>query len=103
MMPGSSLPKLAECRDCHEPIRFVRMADTGRALPVNPQPDPQITGHGTVAARLAGGQLVGFVTTRDRLAGYTHPYRFRPHFATCEARAKKKSTPTPSEPDQALF
>jgi len=98
---GATLPRLAECRDCHEPIRFVRMEDTGRLLPVNPVPDPTITGHGTVCARLSGAVLVGYVTSRDRVASHHMPYRFRPHFATCEDR-KPEAKPKP-EPDPALF
>lgn len=90
----TGLPRLAECRDCHDPIRFVRMDTTGRALPVDPAPNPE---RGTVAATLRAGSLVGFVISRDRQAGVGHPYRFTPHHATCEARKPApKQTPAPT-------
>lgn len=94
----AQLPSLTECRDCHEPIRFVRMQDTGKALPVNPIPNPD----GPVAAHIAGGRLVGFVISRDRLAGPFDPHRFTPHYATCDARKSNKPNP-PTAPDPALF
>lgn len=95
-MSGPKLPRLSECRACHDPIRFVKLA-TGKALPVNPQPDPR----GNVAAHLAGGQLVGFVISRDRLPGARDPFRFVPHYATCED-AKKPAKPPP-EPEAQLW
>lgn len=87
---------LSECRDCHEPIRFVKL-DTGKVLPVNPKPNVE----GNVAAHIAGNRLHGFVISRDHLAGPLDPYRFVAHFATCEAR-KKPAKPKPP-PDPSLF
>lgn len=98
VIPGRPrFPRLYDCRDCHEPIRFVRMRDTGRLVPVNPVPDQA----GTVFARLAGVALVGLVTSRDHRPGPLDPYRFVPHHATCEAR--KSSSKPPAEPHPALF
>lgn len=94
---SSGLPRLYECRDCQDPIRFVRMRETGRALPVDPMPRDD----GTVFARLTAGQLVGAVTSRDHRPGPLDPYRFRPHHASCAARAAQ-AKPT-REPDPALF
>ncbi len=93
---GPKLPKMSDCRGCHEPIRFVKL-DTGKALPVNPQPDPR----GNVAAHLAGGSLHGFVISRDRLPGARDPFRFVPHYATCED-VKKPPKRDPA-PDPYLF
>lgn len=100
MIPGRrpSLPSLAECRDCHEPIRFVRMDDTAKALPVNPAPGTD----GNVAARLMNGRLTGFVISKDRRPGPLESFRFTAHHATCEARERAPaSTPTPA--DAPLF
>ena len=92
---------LAECRDCHEPIRFVRIETTGNAMPVNPLTNPK----GNVAARIAGGRLVGFVISRDHRPGPLDPLRFMPHHATCEAKASStsSSTPPPAAADTPLF
>lgn len=96
---SSGLPRLSECRDCAEPIRFVRMADTGKALPVNPATNPQ----GTVCARLVGGQLEGFVISRDRLPSPFHVWRFLPHHATCSALAEQRAAKPAPEPHPSLF
>ena len=97
----TGLTPLAECRDCAEPIRFVRMIDTGKALPVNPKPGVI----GTVAAHRMRGplgvQLEGFVMSAGR-STKAYPLRFNPHAATCEAT--RPATPQPArEPDPALF
>lgn len=107
MIRGATLPRIAECRDCQAPIRFVRMTTTGRSMPVNPKPDPSADHPGAVAATLRGSQLVGFVITRDHLPGPLDLYRFRPHYASCEKRSTKSTTttthPEPVHPDPALF
>jgi hypothetical protein len=92
---------LHECRDCHLPIRFVRIETTGSAMPVNPLTNPK----GNVAARIAGGRLVGFVISRDHRPGPLDPLRFMPHHATCEAKARNtsSSTPPPAAADTPLF
>lgn len=87
--------RLAECRDCHDPIRFVRLP-TGRLMPVNPREHPE----GNVAASITGNHLVGFVISKDHRPGPLTPYRFMPHAATCAER--KPSNPPPA-PDPALF
>lgn len=89
--------RLAECRDCSLPIRFVQL-DTGRLMPV----DPREHAAGNVAASLSGNRLVGFVISRDHRPGPLTPYRFRPHQASCPERASKAST-TPTPADPALF
>lgn len=90
------LPRPAECRDCHDPIRFVKL-DSGKALPVNPAPNPA----GNVAAHLFGSRLIGFVISRDRRPGPGDTFRFTAHAATCEA-IDRKTKPKPA-PDPALF
>ena len=89
------LARLHECRLCHAPIVFARL-DTGKAMPLNPMPHPK----GNVAVHLAGGNLHGFVISRDRLPGPTDQ-RMIPHYATCEQR----TTPTKParQPDEPLF
>jgi ribosomal protein L32 len=91
---------LAECRDCHEPIRFVHITKTGRPMPVNPLTNQK----GNVAARIAGGRLTGFVISRDHRPGPLDPFRFMPHHATCEERQRKtSSTTTHTAADEPLF
>lgn len=98
-MRGAQLPRIHECRDCHNPIRFVTMP-TGRRLPVNPKPGNT----GTVAARLAGHDLQGYVISTDHPADPRYPLRFRPHFASCEARDHTTHpAPTETPADPALF
>jgi hypothetical protein len=95
------LPPMAECRMCHDPIRFVRMKATGKAMPVNPAPNPN---RGTIAAHLAGGQLQGFVISKDNRPGPLDPFRFVPHYATCEEQRPKSTTTTPTTtPEPGLF
>lgn len=86
---------LAECRDCHDPIRFVRL-NTGSLIPVNPRENPA----GNVAASITGMGLVGFVISKDHRPGPLTPYRFMPHAATCSERTPS-NPPTPADP--ALF
>lgn len=84
---------LAECRECHEPIRFVRLTTSGKAMPVNPLPHAS----GTVAARLLMGRLSGFVISTEHRAGPSHPLRMVPHYATCEEQRPNRPDPTPTE------
>lgn len=87
--------RLGECRDCGDPIRFVRLP-TGRLMPVNPRENTA----GNVAASISGNDLVGFVIAKDHRPGPLTPYRFMPHAATCP---EKKPSKPPTEPDPALF
>lgn len=87
--------RLAECRDCGQPIRFVRLS-TGRLIPINPRENPE----GNVAASITGHQLIGFVISKDHRPGPLTPYRFLPHAATCTERRPSKP---PTAPDPALF
>lgn len=99
----TGLPRISECRECHDPIRFVELVN-GKAVPVNPAPAEQ--GRGVIAARLiqtaAGRQLRGFYTSATRRADATNPLRFTPHQATCTARARTPE-PTPAPADVPLF
>lgn len=95
---GTGLPRPGECRDCHEPIRFVSL-DSGRMMPVNPLPSTE--GKGSIAARQSGYRLEGFVICRDRLSDPRYPLRFTAHYATCiEQRPQRPAAP---EPDVPLF
>lgn len=68
---------MSSCRFCEARILFVRL-DTGKAIPVNPIPDPG----GNVAADWQGTALVGFVLSREKpLREGFHTYR--PHKADC--------------------
>lgn len=94
---------MSSCRDCHQAIMFVRMEDGGKALPIDPFPDPD----GNVLARFVTppGGLLGHVAH----AGEPVPEGWRiymPHFASCPAR-QHPNNPTkpvesaPAEPDPA--
>lgn len=95
-MTGRRGPGLAECNGCTLPIRFVRL-NTGKAVPVNPRPDPA----GTVAARLVGGRLHGRMIHADDPPTEVET-RYVVHFATCENRQPKPKTSAP-DPDAPLF
>jgi len=75
---------------------FARL-DTGKAMPLNPMPHPK----GNVAVHLAGGNLHGFIISRDRLPGLTDQ-RMVPHYVTC---VNRRTTPTKParQPDEPLF
>lgn len=86
----TNLPRLAECRDCHEPIRFVRVGKS--ALPVNPLPGD----HGNVCALIVAGQLHGYVISKTR--PWDPKYlRFMPHHATC-GKGKNRAKAAPEDP-----
>lgn len=80
---------MSQCRDCSLPIAFVRMAKTGRNLPVDGAMDPT----GNVAARRVGLRLVdGYIVTpaTPLLPGFLP---LRAHHATCGAKRAKTKTP----------
>lgn len=92
------------CHRCKCAMRFVRMEETGRAMPIDPQPDPE----GTVAARQDGpGRLVGYVISKAHplQEGYT---LYRAHFDLCgriadvEEGAATHRTPALTDLDDAL-
>lgn len=103
----ADLPRMSDCRDCADPIRFVTNQATGRRIPVNPAPTRD--GSGGIAARLIrtpkGRDLVGYPITRDRGPDLHHPMRFTVHAATCKSRPRPaiKPDPTPVEVDAPLF
>lgn len=93
---------MAQCRSCQASIVFVRMADTGKAMPCNPGPDPV----GTIAARRVATRYVdGYVITAIRpLEDGFMP--MRTHFSVCEkARKNQAAKPAakPAEGAPALF
>lgn len=92
---------LAECRECHDPIRFVAL-NTGKSVPVNPQPSDR----GTVAARRVattrGPALHGRIIHADDPPTETEE-TYVVHFATCEERKRKTPTTAPVEPEPSLF
>jgi hypothetical protein len=93
----TNLPPLAECRDCAEPIRFVRMVDTGKALPVNPKPNHVGTVHAQRLRGPLGITLAGFVLSTTPRPDKAYPLRFTVHAATCEARhTAPKPAPAPA-------
>ncbi len=73
------------CRRCEAIIKFVRMAGTGKSMPVNPIPDKT----GLIAARLVGDRWAGGYTLKSGeqpRAGFTV---FRSHYADCPPNAVK--------------
>ena len=86
---------MAQCRSCEVPIVFVRMADTGKAMPCNPGPDERAN----IACRRKGfGYVDGRVITNlDQLRdGET---ALLAHWATCggtTASRTKSTTPKPT-------
>ncbi|MBT56571.1 MAG: hypothetical protein CMF72_24625 [Mameliella sp.] len=99
-MTGVRLPRPSECRSCADPIRFVKLQTTGKALPVNPRPDPD---HGNVVAHLAGSRLVGYVISADHGPSPLFPFRFVPHYATCPAEQKPTRRRDSAPADDPLF
>lgn len=93
------LPRISECRNCADPIRFVKL-HTGSILPVNPKPGDD----GNVVAAIVGGRLVGYVLSADKPASPSFPMRFVPHYATCPHEQKrKKKTAAPVEQEAPLW
>lgn len=91
--------RLAECRECREPIRFVSLG-AGRKIPVNPKPDPS----GTVATRTIGGDLIGRVIGARSRPPMPREVLYRVHFATCEANpTREKPTARAPAADAPLF
>lgn len=75
------------CRECGAPLRFVVMAETGKAMPVNAIPNPA----GNVAARWTGERwAAGYVLKAGEQPkpGYK---AFRAHWADCRTDEPKKS------------
>lgn len=69
---------VGKCRDCGASLRFVRMENTGKLVPVDPTPDDG----GNVYAHPAGDALHGHVKTKgEQLPPAWAVYM--PHHATC--------------------
>jgi hypothetical protein len=86
---------MARCRECDTKIMFVRIETTGRAMPVDPFPDPD----GNVYARhtTTPGGLLGHVTKHDE--PLPEGWRiYMPHFASCPMRPKGEPAPAEFEP-----
>lgn len=73
------------CNRCGATLKFVRMAATGRSLPVNAVPDPS----GSIAARWTGERWAGGYTLRSGEAPKPGFKVFRAHFADCKTEPKK--------------
>lgn len=74
-----------DCRRCGATLKFVRMADSGKHMPVNPIPDPT----GLICARRVGDRWAGGYTLKSGeqpRAGFTV---FRSHYADCPPNAVK--------------
>lgn len=81
-------PAPGSCRTCGATLKWVRMDATGKALPVNPIPDPE---HGNVAARWTGERwAAGYVLRKGEQAKPGFKV-FRPHAADCKPDAPKKT------------
>lgn len=83
----------SRCRGCGVGLRFVRVENSGRVMPVDPAPDED----GNVIARMVSGVLTGHVLTKDE---ETPPgwQRYMPHFATCPASDRRSKRLPPPEP-----
>lgn len=82
---------MARCRSCEVPIVFVRMADTGKAMPCNPGPDDRAN----IACKRKGfGYVDGrVITDADQLAD--DETALLAHWATCSGVQNHKKAPTP--------
>lgn len=91
--------RLAECRACTLPIRFVTLT-SGKKMPVNPKPNDR----GNVATRLIAGELHGRVVGPRSKPADHREVLYMAHFATCDGRPKKQPTKAPAvEPEPSLF
>lgn len=108
---------MAECRDCGAPIRFVRIINTGRMLPVDPVPDEK----GNVwawrrnayewdamvlspakAPKPGEAPAIGPALSTE-LRPRADAVAFMPHHATCAGKARRvKLRPRPRV-DDPLF
>lgn len=76
---------MSTCRNCYATISFVSL-DTGKALPINPVPDPT----GNVIAKRAGTKLRGYVESREKPFRENEGFRrYRPHHADCHTEAER--------------
>lgn len=76
---------MTRCKSCDAPIRWIKMAGSGKAMPLDDAPSPQ----GTVAVE----QGVGHVLTGLAIVEYAGPL-FLSHFATCPDRTKWRKEDT---------
>lgn len=89
---------------CSASILFVRMAATGRPMPIDPAPDDR----GNIAAQKAPrGYVNGRYLAKDEQLR-EHEIRFMPHWGTCNdpaitGRPQKRSRPKPREPRALMF
>ena len=88
------MARTIRCKLCGLDIMFLHTRD-GKRLPVDPYPHE---GGNVVARPHAGGLYVDAHVLRD--AAVPDGYRlFMPHFATCQARARRRAVPEPASPD----
>lgn len=86
---GKDWRPAASCRSCTAPVRWVRIKNTSKLMPLDAEPDP-----------------LGLVEVLDELAGPGTPYavvhgqqtllddgnRYTSHFATCPQAAQWRKT-----------
>lgn len=87
---------MSTCHTCSASIKFVRMRDTGRPLPIDCHPDQR----GNIAATptAAGKQYVDGRYCRLDQELAEGEVRLMPHFATCND-PRKPGHPRPRQPE----
>lgn len=95
---------MSACRTCTFPIKFVRMRESGKAMPIDPVPDDT----GNIACTPAGREYVDghYLAAGEQLA--QGEVRMMQHWYTCDDPSKpgrprrRNPTPTQAEPQPAL-
>lgn len=82
-------PDIGTCRICHEPIRFVHLAN-GRRIPVEVDPVPD--GRLATDPTPVGGAYVGGEFLMPRQPAYGSE-RWRPHSDVCRQRKGRHAPP----------
>lgn len=87
------------CRNCHEPIAWVRNDKTGNTMPIDPTPNA----HGNIVVAYVNGKLVAHVVLKSEQATISGT-RFVAHFVTCpvlnnQRREKAATKPQKPKPD----
>lgn len=108
---------MAECRECHGPIRFVRIINTQNMLPIDPVPDERGNVWAWRRDQYNWDALVlspGYVLEADdrpaigsvmktALRPRSDAQKFMPHHATCPAVPRKKQSRPKPRSDDTLF
>ena len=77
------------CRSCRQPVRWVRMAASGRANPLDPEP----SGRGNIVILEDGRGLVVVGQRLDERRAQGVPL-YLSHFATCVSAAEHRKPKT---------